>query len=175
MATTWCGATHRSGSAHLYAVASKADECEITLKHDYADGLEGLFEFCYRGTYTCTTSTAPGLEKAMKQFLRDARVFVVGDKYMADGLVARALNGAKADVEYGLVARSPDNLETRRFLKWVVETVYLRQHILGSEQEASDTRVGDEEAGGETEYSEEDPDAYTADDFDMGHFLYIPT
>jgi hypothetical protein len=56
----------------------EADEREITLKDDYADGLEGLFEFCYRGTYTCTTGAASGLAKAMKRFLRDARVFIVG-------------------------------------------------------------------------------------------------
>jgi hypothetical protein len=146
----------------------EAHEREITLKNDYDEGLEGLFEFSYRGTYTaCTADAAPGLETAIKSFLQDARVFVVGDKYMNDELVGRASDLIRGDVEYGLVAMSLDDSKTRRFLKWAVETVYLRQHVLGFEEEVSDSGVGNEDGGKEgSENTEKDPDVYTADDFD---------
>jgi hypothetical protein len=58
----------------LYGGFKEADKRKITLKDEYADGLEALFEYCYRGTYTdCTAGTARGLEAAMKRFLQDAR------------------------------------------------------------------------------------------------------
>jgi hypothetical protein len=151
----------------------EANAREITLKDDYADGLEGLFEFCYRGTYTdCTIDTVRGLETAMKRFLQDARVFVVGDKYTTDGLVTHALNRVRGAVRYGLFQRTSDNSEIRRLLKWVVETVYLRQHVLGFEQETSDTEEDNEDGGeeclNEVEDTEVDADALIANEFEAG-------
>jgi hypothetical protein len=63
-------------------------------------------------------------------------------------------------------------LEIRRFLKCVVETVYLRQHVLGFEQEASDTEEDNEDGGeeclNEVEDTEEDVNALIANDFEAG-------
>jgi hypothetical protein len=88
----------------------EANAREIRLKDDHADGLKGLFEYCYSGTYTdCTAGTTWGLETAMKRFLQDSRVFVVGDKYMTDGLVTHALDRVRGAVWYGLFQRTSDD------------------------------------------------------------------
>jgi hypothetical protein len=72
---------------------------EITLEYEFPDALDALFEFCYLGTYSATDDGETYAEVAKKNFLLHARVLVVADTYMADGLEDLALSNLRSFFE----------------------------------------------------------------------------
>lgn len=69
---------------------TEASSRVITLKSDFPEALEALFEFCYCDTYTLTFAGKGDFEIAKNEFIQHARTLVVANKYMAEGLVEHA-------------------------------------------------------------------------------------
>jgi hypothetical protein len=109
----------------------------ITLNSDFPEALEALFEFCYCDTYTVTFAGKSDFEIAKNEFIQHARILVVADKYMAEGLVEHA-----ADRLRGFITVQIDEVENQHksaFFKFAVEQVYINPHIFGFDRDAMDT------------------------------------
>ena len=74
----------------LLTLDSTANLCMIILQDDDKEGMEALLECCYRGEYAPLAEVGTHLQTAKERFMRHAKVLVVTNKYMVDGLVRLA-------------------------------------------------------------------------------------
>jgi hypothetical protein len=105
----------------------ETDFRSLTLECDFPDALDALFEFCYLGTYSATDDGETYVEVAKKNFVLHARVLIVADTYMADGLEDLALSNLRSFFEKDI----KDYLDPAVIFKFAVEQVYLRPEALG--------------------------------------------
>lgn len=116
-------------SNRLTTYKQEAHNRTLTLKEDFPEALEALFEFAYKGDYAERIDGETDTEVAKNKFIQHARVFLVADKYSARELSEYAFERLR-----GLVRR-----ETKRnnqlFFKFAAEQVYLHDNPFGYDQQ----------------------------------------
>jgi hypothetical protein len=98
-----------------------------------------LFEYCYLGKYASQQSVPnKNLEIVKNIFMWDAKALVVANKYIVDKMADLAAERIEEQIDRELSV--PDH-DACLFFKFVVETVYLWEHLFGYDQDAVDEGV----------------------------------
>jgi hypothetical protein len=101
---------------------------EIRLEGDDPEGLEALFEFAYKNTYTEIADAPDKLALLQKQFQQHLHIFATADKYQAQALADHAYCRIRDLVElYTQTRKTISNEEAMNapvFFKWMVQQVY---------------------------------------------------
>jgi hypothetical protein len=108
----------------------------ITLSRDFPEALEALFEFCYCDTYTITFAGRSDFEIATNEFIQHARILIVADKYMTEGLVEHATDRLRRFITVQI--DEVENQHKSAFFKFAVEQVYINPHIFGFDRDTID-------------------------------------
>lgn len=112
---------------HAWSVFTEASSREITWHDDDPDAVRSMLKWAYFGRYVEAIEQLDSLAEAKEVFLQHLKVFVVADKYGAEGLEELALERLVELVEYYVSApvRGRPRVSASSFMRFAIEEVFV--------------------------------------------------
>lgn len=131
----------------------EASSREITLHGDDPEAIRAMLKWAYFGQYSESVKHSTSLKEAKDLFLQHLRVFVVADKYVAEGLEKLVFDRLSELISYYLSKPIEGRPETAAssFMRFVIEEVFVHQtcfDLLGNmtNVSSSDTAYNSDDA-----------------------------